>query len=361
MPRVAVYEDFEHLPVSCAALFHGGVFRSMSWFRVLSTTLGPSALRIYVVESDAGEAQAALPMVGQAADSRWFHVRRLAAVANCYTPLFSPLLADQASAAACLGALAREIAADPTHWDMVILHPMDRDAPVYGATVAALRAVRMAVQPYLCFGNWYLPVSGRCYDDYAGTLAPRLRNTIKRKGNQLAGRLRIEVICCGGGLENALAAYESVYRASWKSPEGNAQFMPQLIRLCAREGWLRLGVAWIDGEPAASQIWLVANGVASIFKLAYDPRFVRHSAGSLLTAALMRHVIDIDRVQEVDFLCGDDAYKQDWMPNRRERWGIAAFNLSTLRGLALAGLHFGRSALKKVLRTGGHRFDHQFE
>jgi hypothetical protein len=50
-------------------------------------------------------------------------------------------------------------------------------------------------------------------------------------------------------------------------------------------------------------------------------------------------------VAEVDYLIGDDAYKQDWMSHRRERWGIVAYNPRTLFGLA--------GALKQML--GGCR------
>ena len=37
----------------------------------------------------------------------------------------------------------------------------------------------------------------------------------------------------------------------------------------------------------------------------------------------------------MDFLIGDDKYKQIWMSHRRERWGIIAFNTGTLIGNAL--------------------------
>ena len=43
----------------------------------------------------------------------------------------------------------------------------------------------------------------------------------------------------------------------------------------------------------------------------------------------MQHVIDTDHVEEVDYLTGDDAYKQDWMSHRRERIGLVAFNPRT--------------------------------
>jgi len=61
---------------------------------------------------------------------------------------------------------------------------------------------------------------------------------------------------------------------------------------------------------------------ASIFRLAYDEEWKRYSPGSILTAYLMRHVINIDKVEEIDFLTGNEPYKQDWMTERRERYRV---------------------------------------
>jgi len=63
----------------------------------------------------------------------------------------------------------------------------------------------------------------------------------------------------------------------------------------------------------------------------------------------MQHALDIDRVHEVDYLTGDDAYKKDWMSARRERWGMVAFNPRTPRGLLEAAWHFGTRATKRTL------------
>ena len=52
----------------------------------------------------------------------------------------------------------------------------------------------------------------------------------------------------------------------------------------------------------------------------------------MLTAHLMRHVMDEDRVGEIDYLIGDDAYKKSWMDRRQERWGLVAYNPLSLRG-----------------------------
>ena len=47
-----------------------------------------------------------------------------------------------------------------------------------------------------------------------------------------------------------------------------------------------------------------------------------YSPGSILTQYLMRYAIDTDKVTEIDFLTGNERYKQDWMTVRRERSGI---------------------------------------
>jgi hypothetical protein len=41
----------------------------------------------------------------------------------------------------------------------------------------------------------------------------------------------------------------------------------------------------------------------------------------------------------IDYLSGDDAHKQEWMSDRRERWGVIAFNPLTVHGLCAAGQH----------------------
>jgi len=50
-------------------------------------------------------------------------------------------------------------------------------------------------------------------------------------------------------------------------------------------------------------------------------------------AEMFRYVIDTDRVTLIDFLSGDDAYKSDWMSDRREKIELVAFNTASFRGM----------------------------
>jgi CelD/BcsL family acetyltransferase involved in cellulose biosynthesis len=66
----------------------------------------------------------------------------------------------------------------------------------------------------------------------------------------------------------------------------------------------------------------------------------------------MEYVLECDNVKEVDYLIGDDQYKQQWMNRRRERWGIVAYNPKTLFGAAL----LIREAIGRSLRQVMHTF-----
>jgi hypothetical protein len=366
MNKVCVYQKFEDLPNRYSALFadtdaSSDVFKSLPWFRNLAASGLPNntALRIYGVESDTGQGTPllVLPLCHQNSKQTRFSSCKLTALSTFYTSLFSPIIGklldmSDSSLQEHVDVLVKAIAAERPSWDIIDLHPMDADSHAFNALADALRKNGMAVQRYFCFGNWYLNVNGRTFEEYYNALPSKLRNTLERKSKQLdnANRLRIRIFSGDDELNVAISAYEKIYHASWKIPEAYPAFMPSLIRTCAAQGWLRLGIAYIDEQPAAAQIWIVHNNVASIYKLAYDEQFASFSIGTILTARLMRHTIDVDKVREVDYLTGDDDYKKNWMSDRRERTGLIAFNLRTLHGLLAACKNLGGHAIKRIIR-----------
>lgn len=355
-PMVKIYNHFDELPPAYAEFFQenavSNFYNSLPWYRhFVATALDPDdRIGVYAAERD-GIPVAALPVRYKTPHSAW-GLRTLSGLSSYYTTLFEPIVDLADNPQANLGAIAQAIRDSSPRWDVVNIKPVLRDSPAFSELVQAFEKADFVVQTYFVAGNWYCPIDGRSYQEYFAGLGGAFRNIRRRKNKKLeqSGRVRADIITGFDGLEAAIDAYEKVYAASWKVPEPYPLFMPGLIRTCAQNGWLRLGVAYVDDAPAAAQLWIVKDGKAAIYKLAYDEQFKDLSVGSYLTMKLMERVIDGDRVQEVDYLYGDDPYKQNWMSQRRELWGILAMNPRTVGGLLSILRHVGGRAVKDMTR-----------
>lgn len=322
-------------------------FLSRPWFDNYLTTVQPSRAAPLILCAQTESGCAVLPMKQYAGWVNGITVRTLFGAQNYYSCLFGPAVAGAHTPELYDRLLGAAIASRP---DTLDLHPLDPASPSFDAMQAALRRHGWLVDTYFCFGNWQHAVNGQSFADYFNTLPSKLKNTIRRKRQALdkAGNARLEIITGGDDVERLITDYTTIYHASWKQPEPYPDFMPGLIRTCARHGWLRGGIAYVGNQPAAAQIWIVHNGQALIYKLAYDEQFGKLSIGSILTTLLMERVIDVDRVQLIDYLMGDEPYKRDWMSCRNERRGIIAYNPRTLAGLLGAARHFGGKWLRRL-------------
>lgn len=320
---------------------------SLDWFGLLQRQVYPddAGIRYYYV-AEHGRPTAILPLRRTLQGG----VRTLEALSNYYTSLYAPLLSRDSDPLALrhlLSAATRE--ARGAH--VMRFAPLDPDAPGYAALLNELRATGWIPLTFFCFGNWFLRVDGG-WEDYLRKRSANLRSSIKRRNREFAAEGgTLEVISGPEDLEQAIAAFQEVYSASWKKPEPYPDFVPSLIRLLAARGMLRLGIARLQGRPIAAQLWIAGEGKASIYKVAYHHAYAALSPGTVLTSYLLRHVIEHDRVGEVDFLIGDDDYKKIWMSHRRERWGIVAFNPRTVVGCTL----LLKEVAGRLAKSGGRR------
>jgi hypothetical protein len=321
-------------------------FYSLAWFANLAEHGLPQGNEArYVLVRDCSQRAAMCLPLQTTGDG-------VSSLSNFYSSLFGPIVWGPLTLgdAALWNALATHLRQHQPPYAQMTFQPLDVESACYLGLQTSLRRTGFAVDPYFCFGNWYLRVDSRSFATYAQTLPSALRNSIARGQRRLTrhGDWAIHIQCAEDYLlENSIAEFVQVYQRSWKHAEPHPEFIPGLARTAAAQGWLRLGVLTLQGQAIAAQLWLVRNGKASIYKLAYVEGFERFSAGSVLTHALMEHVLDADHVQEVDYLTGDDAYKRDWMSHRRERRGIVAFDLRTCKGLWAAARHFGGRWLKR--------------
>jgi len=277
-----------------------------------------------------------------------FNKSSLESLTNYYSPIFQIVASENSFLLSFVKEFLLELKNESFTWDVLVLHSMDREEV---SLISDLKGLGLPSSPFYCFANWYLDVNQRSFDEYFSSLSSRVRNTVVRKTkqfNKLEGA-KVEIIHEGEGLEKAIKAFEAVYDSSWKGEETFPGFISGLMRMASKQGVLRLGIAYINDVPAAAQLWIVADDTAYIYKLAYDEKHKKLSIGSILTATLMRYAIDVDKVKCVDYLSGDDAYKKEWMSDRRERWGIMIFNWRTLTGCLKMINEYSRFYFKKFL------------
>ena len=349
---VSVYRHPDEFPPDVQQLFAMGEQESVefgtSWYRNLVNAVYPDhdGVRIYVLRKQ-GKPVAALPVLAK----KTALSQQVESLGNYYTAIYAPLI-EEGIKVRDMVPLIRAVRDAHAPLGSLRFAPMNPGSTSYRTLLGALQATGLVPFRFFCFGNWYLHVNDN-WSTYLKNREGTIRSTIKRMTRKFAAESgTLELVLGGANLDRGLAAYEHVYASSWKQAEPYPKFIPGLVRTCAERGWLRLGVAWLNGEPIAAQLWIVANGKANIYKLAYDEEYKTYAPGTLLTAMLMEHAIEKDRVVEVDYLIGDDPYKKAWMSHRRERWGIIAYNPRTISGIfGLSKEVLGRTLKPVVARV----------
>ena len=311
-------------------------FASSVWLRNFVSEVATESWDILVPDADAGDSHVkSLMLLYRDAPSS----SRLAALSNYYASLYSPMASTARTASDRKGAMAslvRDLSDCRPRLDVVNFSPLDAESADTDALASALAERGWFARRYYCFGNWTLPCEDLSFEQYLATRDSQLKNTLGRKSKKLLAAGTLEIVTKPDDVDGAMDAYDTVYASSWKQAEPYPTFVRNWARRCAEQGWLRLGVARVGGVPVAAQFWFTVGRRAYIFKLAYDDAQSKWSAGTVLTAHLMRHALDVDRVVEIDYLTGDDAYKQTWMSHRRERVGLMACNLRSAGGLVAA-------------------------
>lgn len=276
------------------------------------------------------------------------------AVTNYYASLYSPLISSidfPLERGLALANLVEQLTELRPRSAVLNFSPLDKDSPDTTNLKQSLSSLGWYTKQYDCFGNWYLPCANLSFDDYMKSRDSRLYNTWIRKRKKFehstSNDARLEIVVDLEKVPKAMDAYESVYARSWKKPEPYRNFVRNWAYICAQNGWLRLGIAWLGDIPIAAQFSFTMHDRTYIFKLAYDEKHSKLSAGTVLSAHMFKYALEKDRVLEIDYLTGDDAYKQLWMTERRQRVGIIACNPWTPRGLMIGAREFAGDVWKR--------------
>jgi len=316
--KFVCYTDWGQLPASANALFaraeQDSLFFSRAWFECLTANaLDADHTLVLACVVSGDNVLAMLPLMQSAGNNTWYSLR------HGFTPLYSLLLAtdEQERVLTCLAEALSQLPIKG-----LLLEPVADDDNKLIVLQKCLATAGFRCEHIFRHYNWINRLHGQSYAQYMAARPAQLRNTIARKQRKLAREHGYEIrLFTGADVLRHMPDYYVVYDASWKQNEiSNAGFQDCFVEAFSRAGWSRLAILYVKGQPVAAQLWFVHHGKASIFRLAYDKAWRQYSTGSILTSYLMEYVIDTDGVTEIDFLTGNDAYKQDWMSERRERF-----------------------------------------
>ena len=328
-----------------AALDAPGValFDCLGWSADFSASVDRPGAQPRWLRVHDGRASLVLPLWRTRRPAGPFKIAGVESLANYYTMRWQPM-------AVAGGRAADPAAIDAPMWRAaalalagagasVSLSPLDAAAAWVARLAEALSAQGCTLRRTPAFGNWVAHVRGARFEQWFAQRPAALRNTWRRRGRQLARQAPLSFELHGApagegaalplagarSLDEAIAAFEAVYLKSWKQPEPHPAFVPALIRRAAARGALRLGLLNANSVPIAAQLWLRDGDASVIYKLAYDEDWKAFSPGLALSVEMFRHAIDVDRADLIDYGSGDDAYKRDWMDERRERIVLTAY------------------------------------
>jgi hypothetical protein len=343
--KFVCYSDWSQLPDSANALFEqaakDSLFYSRPWLENVALSLDDDQAMLLACVVEADKVIAMMPLIES-------YGKNFLSLKHRYTTHYSLLLAGQSqdqNRRQVLTCLVQGL--NQLQVRSLLLEPVaDNDSKLV-ALQKILETAGYRCERLFRFYNWIYRVQGQSFRDYMADRPARLRNTIARKRRKLDREHGYEIrLFTGDKVPQAMSDYYAAYTASWKANEQYEDFLDGVVAGFSSAGWTRLAVLYVKGKSVAAQLWFVFHDKASIFRLAYDEAWKRYSPGSILTGFLMEYVIDTDKVEEIDFLTGNDQYKQDWMSGRRER-----FALSCVKNVKPAGVYQQFiKALKRLLQ-----------
>lgn len=326
--KLVISESFGELPESSRALLRAvhNPFMDGDWFEVFSEHVAPAlGKELWLSLTSNEETLAVLPLLS-AQEGR---LKVLRSMSNYYSSYFD-VITKSDNVDLYLSELVKCAKSVLESHDLIDLVPLTPGAKA--RVLQAFSANGYITHAYHHTENWR-QLDIQDFESFWASRPSRLKSTVKRKGKKLE-KTGYDIQVINHDLtSDQISHYNDIYLKSWKVPEPFETFVPAIMRRASAAGTLRLGMLYVEGKPAAAQLWLVESGTAYIYKLAYDPDFANLSVGSILSHHLFRHAIEIDGVQVIDYLTGNDAYKAEWMSTCRPLYGVQAASPKRIGGL----------------------------
>jgi len=161
------------------------------------------------------------------------------------------------------------------------------------------------------------------WDNYHASLSQRFRKNLRRSQRGMDGMGEHKIQRFTGGevtwdvIEKIIEINRySTYPLICDSEEDQAMHK-ELITVMANKGWFDVYMLTLDNKPIAYEYGFLYKGRMGDWRVGFDRRASPNvSIGVFLSMCVFKTGFD-ERQKEVDFLRGDEGYKNDWKPDFR--------------------------------------------
>jgi CelD/BcsL family acetyltransferase involved in cellulose biosynthesis len=241
-------------------------------------------------------------------------------------------------------ALAQYLVQRRRSWDVLSFTDM-REGAFSRALLNGLHEQRINAVCKPCARIQVVQLPGT-WDEYVNAMHRdrryRLRNLRKKAEEKIGARFR--VLQTPEELPAAVEELIRLHRSRWASKDDTkgafrsdayVGFHSEVIRECARQGWVRFYAIEVEGKAAAMFYCYRYRGDVLYFQSGFDPELEKHSLGQVLMGRAIESAL-AEGAHVFDLLKGEHAYKASWSNDYRYTVDIVAHNTSPLGRLSLA-------------------------
>lgn len=328
------------------------LFGKLAWFDLLQKHIIKQNEEVvyYCVVNQQQTIEALFPLIKSSSSSPSGYT--LKSLANFYSMEYEPFFVKHArKSKKAIATFVRYLATEEKGWKSLDFFPLD-EGKITNIFLKEELAQYFNLTSSICHKNWIYVNDGEDYENYLSHSPTRIKD-IRRKERRTFRDHKVDfkIWTHETNSDQYISDYNEVYNHSWKDKEQFSNFIPDLIRLCARENILRLGILYVDDIPTAAQFNIFHNETTLIYKLSYHEDYTNLSVGAILSHKMMNHAFDQDKSKVIDYGGGDDEYKKEWMNNCRNKMTLTTYN-NSISGKFLFFKRSWKDRIKQLFLTG---------
>ena len=197
-------------------------------------------------------------------------------------------------------------------------------------------------------------------EEYFNSLDSKFRREINRRSKRLAETYEINYSLNDNKKtgRKRLELFSELEDKGWKGKDGITTikkiprdfdlFLNSTTKL-SKQGWVQWNFLEADKNIIAAQLISVINGIAYVWKVAYDENYSKFAPGNLLMLKFIEDSFEDERISEFNFLNERDSFKV-WNVKTRQLYDIFIFSDKGIISFLLKVYFRFRNRHKKIIR-----------